>query len=67
MGDYGLQARHGRDIVIIIIAFAIIATSSVVLRVQSRRMLDIKLALDDYLIVVALVSIQAYSLLSHCV
>jgi hypothetical protein len=56
MGDYGLKAKPGRDIVIVIIVFAILSVLSVILRIQSRRMLDLNLAFDDYLIMVAMVS-----------
>lgn len=55
MGDYGLKAKPGRDIVIVIIVFAIISVISVILRIYSRRILNISLAFDDYLIVVAMV------------
>lgn len=56
MGDYGLKAKPGRDIVIVIIVFAIISVLSVVLRIQSRRMPNLSLAFDDYIIIVAMVS-----------
>lgn len=55
MGDYGLKAKPGRDIVIVIIVFAIVSVLSVILRIQSRRMLNLSLAFDDYLIMVAMV------------
>lgn len=56
MGNYGLQAEKGRTIVVVMTVFAIMALLSVALRLQSRRMMKIGLALDDYVMIAALVS-----------
>ncbi|KAL4888788.1 hypothetical protein BDV59DRAFT_210917 [Aspergillus ambiguus] len=53
-GKYGLRARNGRDIVIVIIVLGVLAITSVALRVVSRRIRNVSLGLDDYLMLTAI-------------
>lgn len=55
-GKYGLRARDGRNIVIVIIVLGILAIAAVILRVVSRRIRKVSLGLDDYLMLTAIVS-----------
>lgn len=55
MGEYGLRAKDGRDIVIVMIVLGVVSITSVVLRVISRRMRDLRLGLEDYMMIVAMV------------
>lgn len=55
-GKYGLRARDGRNIVIVIIVLGVLAIAAVILRVVSRRIRKVSLGLDDYLMLTAIVS-----------
>ncbi|KAJ5502343.1 hypothetical protein N7463_005217 [Penicillium fimorum] len=59
MGDYGLKAKEGREIVIVMLIFGAISLSSTILRILSRRMRDIRLGLDDYCMISATLLIMA--------
>ncbi|KAL4919246.1 hypothetical protein BDW62DRAFT_47106 [Aspergillus aurantiobrunneus] len=52
--NYGLRARDGRDIVIVIIVLGLLAVTAVILRVVSRRIRKVSLGLDDYLMLTAI-------------
>lgn len=56
MGKYSLQAEDGRAIVIIMAVIGVVSIASVALRVVPRIMRDLSLGLDDYLIMLAMVS-----------
>ena len=56
MGQYGLRAEDGRTIVVIMVVIGVVSIVPVALRIVSRRMRDLSLGLDDYLIMVAMVS-----------
>jgi hypothetical protein len=56
MGEYGLRAEDGRAIVVIMAVLGVVSIASVALRIVSRRMRDLSLGLDDYLIMLAMVS-----------
>ncbi|KAJ5898350.1 hypothetical protein N7504_008638 [Penicillium tannophilum] len=53
MGNYGLSATDGRDIVIVMVVLGFLAILSTILRVISRRMRGIKLGWDDNLMMIA--------------
>ncbi|KAJ5291235.1 hypothetical protein N7478_000486 [Penicillium angulare] len=53
MGSYGLESKDGRDIVIVMLVFGWISIASTVLRVISRRMRDVSLAAEDYMMMIA--------------
>lgn len=53
---YGLRARDGRNVVIVIMVLGLLAISAVILRVVSRRIRKVSLGLDDYLMLTAIVS-----------
>jgi hypothetical protein len=53
MGSYGLRAKDGRDIVIVMVDFGAIAMMSTGLRIVSRKMRNVSLGLDDYFTVIA--------------
>lgn len=55
MGNYGLESKDGRDIVIAIIVLGWISIFTTILRVAARKMRNISLGLDDYCMLVALV------------
>lgn len=55
MGNYGLSATDGRDIVIVMVVLGFLAILSTILRVVSRRMRGIKLGWDDNLMIIATV------------
>lgn len=55
MGNYGLSATDGRDIVIVMVVLGFLAILSTILRVISRRMRGIKLGWDDNLMMIATV------------
>ncbi|KAJ5171475.1 uncharacterized protein N7500_004258 [Penicillium coprophilum] len=48
MGNYGLKAKAGREIVVVMLVLGAISLSSTILRIVSRRMRSIRLGLDDY-------------------
>ncbi|OBT54914.1 hypothetical protein VE04_04924 [Pseudogymnoascus sp. 24MN13] len=54
MGEYGLRAEDGRAIVVIMAVLGVVSIASVALRIVSRRMRDLSLGLDDYLIMLAM-------------
>ncbi|OBT95420.1 hypothetical protein VE01_05151 [Pseudogymnoascus verrucosus] len=54
MGQYGLRAEDGRAIVAIMAVIGVVSIASVALRIVSRRMRDLSLGLDDYLIMLAM-------------
>ncbi|KFZ07714.1 hypothetical protein V502_09820 [Pseudogymnoascus sp. VKM F-4520 (FW-2644)] len=54
MGQYGLRAEDGRAIVVIMAVIGVVSIVSVALRIVSRRMRDLSLGLDDYLIMLAM-------------
>ncbi|KAL4937822.1 hypothetical protein BDV06DRAFT_202191 [Aspergillus oleicola] len=62
-GKYGLRAKDGRDLVIVTIALGVVAIATVVLRVVSRRIRQVSLGLDDYLMLVAIWFIIASTIL----
>lgn len=55
MGNYGLKAKDGRDIVIPMLVFGVLALISMVLRIVGRRMRNISLGIDDYCMIFATV------------
>lgn len=57
VGKYGLRARDGRNVVIVIIVLGVLAIAAVILRVFSRRIRKVSLGLDDYLMLTAIVSV----------
>lgn len=56
MGQYGLRAEDGKAVVVIMVVLGAVSIASVALRVVSRRMRDLSLGLDDYLVMVAMVN-----------
>ncbi|KAL4793036.1 hypothetical protein BDV19DRAFT_367248 [Aspergillus venezuelensis] len=62
-GKYGLKAKDGRELVVVIIALGVVAIAAVVLRVVSRRIRKVSLGLDDYLMLVAIWFIIASTIL----
>ncbi|PYH91302.1 hypothetical protein BO71DRAFT_401471 [Aspergillus ellipticus CBS 707.79] len=59
MTNYGLNAKEGRDTVIVTIVVGAVAVLSVVLRVMSRKMRHLDLALEDYVIMLAMCFVVA--------
>lgn len=57
MSHYGLRSTEGRRVTIAISVLLLVSIASVILRIVTRRMQSITLVFDDYVIVVALVSI----------
>ena len=55
MGNYGLKAKDGREVVVVMLVFGAISLSSTILRIVSRRMRSISLGLDDYFMISATV------------
>jgi len=55
MGNYGLRAQDGRDIVIVMVVLGLLAILSTILRVVSRKMRGINLGWDDNLMIIATV------------
>jgi hypothetical protein len=54
IGSYGLRAKDGRDIVIVMmVVFGAIAMMSTGLRIVSRKMRKVSFGLDDYFMVIA--------------
>lgn len=55
MGNYGLKAKDGRDVVIPMFVFGALALVSTILRTVARRMRKVGLGIDDYCMMVATV------------
>lgn len=53
IGSYGLRAKDGRDIVVVMVGFGAIAMMSTVLRILSWKMRNGSLGLDDHFMVIA--------------
>ncbi|KAL4928002.1 uncharacterized protein BDV17DRAFT_292022 [Aspergillus undulatus] len=62
-GKYGLKAKDGRELVTTIIVLGIVAIAAVALRVVSRRIRNVSLGLDDYLMLIAICFIIASTIL----
>ncbi|PWY89217.1 hypothetical protein BO70DRAFT_163137 [Aspergillus heteromorphus CBS 117.55] len=63
MANYELNAKEGRNVVIVVSVLGAVAVLSVVLRIVSRKKKHLRLALDDYLMVLALCFVLASTVL----
>jgi hypothetical protein len=55
MSKYGLSRKQGRDVVVVNATFGLLALLSVFLRLWSRKIKQIAIYWDDYLIIASMV------------